>query len=107
MEEAVAEARDAGFLGDKILGSDFSFELYNHHGYGAYICGEETALLESLEGKKGLLRFKPLFPAIFGLYGKLTSINNIENFAAVTWVVNLGLVAFLARGRANKCGTKL
>ena len=76
MEEAVEEARSAGLLGDNILGSDFSFQLYNHHGYGAYICGEETALLESLEGKKGQPRFKPPFPASFGLYGKPTTINN-------------------------------
>ncbi len=69
-EEAIEEAYKAGFLGDNILGSGFSFHLYNHHGYGAYICGEETALLESLEGKKGQPRFKPPFPASFGLYGK-------------------------------------
>ena len=83
MEEAVDEARAAGYLGNNILGSDFSFQLYNHHGYGAYICGEETALLESLEGKKGQPRFKPPFPASFGLYGKPTTINNTETFASV------------------------
>ncbi|MEP7276492.1 MAG: NADH-quinone oxidoreductase subunit F, partial [Betaproteobacteria bacterium] len=77
-EEAIEEAYQAGFLGDDILGSGFSFRLYNHHGYGAYICGEETALLESLEGKKGLPRFKPPFPASFGLYGRPTTINNTE-----------------------------
>jgi NADH-quinone oxidoreductase subunit F len=81
MEEAVAEAYAAGFLGKNILGSEFSFDLYNHHGYGAYICGEETALLESLEGKKGQPRFKPPFPASFGLYGKPTTINNTETFS--------------------------
>src|SRR5438046_1968015 len=90
-----------------ILGSDFSFELYNHHGYGAYICGEETALLESLEGKKGLPRFKPPFPASFGLYGKPTTINNTETFAAVPWIVNHGADAFLALGRPNNGGTKI
>ena len=68
-EEALAEAYDAGYLGKNILGSAFSFELHAHPGYGAYICGEETALLESLEGKKGQPRFKPPFPASFGLYG--------------------------------------
>jgi NADH-quinone oxidoreductase subunit F len=70
-----------------ILGSDFSFQLHAHHGFGAYICGEETALLESLEGKKGQPRFKPPFPASFGLYGKPTTINNTETFAAVPWII--------------------
>ena len=86
-EEALAEAYDAGFLGNNILGSGFSFNLQNHHGYGAYICGEETALLESLEGKKGQPRFKPPFPASYGLYGKPTTINNTETFAAVPWII--------------------
>ena len=106
-EEALAEARAAGFIGQNILGSGFSFELYNHHGYGAYICGEETALLESLEGKKGLPRFKPPFPASYGLYGKPTTINNTETFAAVPWIVNHGADAFLALGRPNNGGTKI
>ncbi|HAJ13272.1 MAG TPA: NADH-quinone oxidoreductase subunit F, partial [Comamonadaceae bacterium] len=75
-EAALEEARAAGYLGDNILGSGFSFQLHAHHGFGAYICGEETALLESLEGKKGQPRFKPPFPASFGLYGKPTTINN-------------------------------
>jgi NADH-quinone oxidoreductase subunit F len=86
-EEALEEARAAGYLGDNILGSDFSFQLHAHHGFGAYICGEETALLESLEGKKGQPRFKPPFPASFGLYGKPTTINNTETFAAVPWII--------------------
>src|ERR1700704_1762107 len=106
-EEALAEARAAGFIGKNILGGDFSFELYNHHGYGAYICGEETALLESLEGKKGLPRLKPPFPASFGLYGKPTTINNTETFAAVPWIVRNGGEAFLNLGRPNNGGTKL
>ena len=106
-EEALAEARAAGFIGQNILGSGFSFELHNHHGYGAYICGEETALLESLEGKKGLPRFKPPFPASFGLYGKPTTINNTETFAAVPWIVSHGANAFLALGRPNNGGTKI
>jgi hypothetical protein len=72
------------------MGSEFSFQLHAHHGYGAYICGEETALLESLEGKKGQPRFKPPFPASFGLYGKPTTINNTETFAAVPFVLNMG-----------------
>ena len=106
-EEALAEAYDAGLLGDDILGSGFRFHLYNHHGYGAYICGEETALLESLEGKKGQPRFKPPFPASFGLYGKPTTINNTETFAAVPWIIRNGGDAFLNLGRPNNGGTKL
>jgi hypothetical protein len=106
-EEALAEARAAGYLGKNILGSDFSFELHAHPGYGAYICGEETALLESIEGKKGQPRFKPPFPASFGLYGKPTTINNTETFAAVPWIVRHGGDAFLALGKPNNGGTKL
>src|SRR4051812_32032012 len=107
MEEAVAEACAAGVLGQKILGCDCSFELYNHHGWGAYICGEETGLLESLEGKKGQPRFKPPFPASYGLYGKPTTINNTETFAAVPWILRNGADAFLAMGKPNNGGTKL
>ncbi|MBL8532364.1 MAG: NADH-quinone oxidoreductase subunit NuoF [Betaproteobacteria bacterium] len=106
-EEALEEARAAGLLGDRILGSDFSFQLHAHHGYGAYICGEETALLESLEGKKGQPRFKPPFPASFGLYGKPTTINNTETFAAVPWIIVNGGDAFLALGKPNNGGTKI
>src|SRR5207245_197709 len=106
-EEALAEARAAGFIGKDILGSDFSFELYNHHGYGAYICGEETALLESIEGKKGLPRFKPPFPAGYGLYGKPTTINNTETFATVPWILRHGADAFVSLGRPNNGGTKI
>ena len=75
-EAALDEARAAGHLGERIMGTDFTFQLHAFHGYGAYICGEETALLESIEGKKGQPRFKPPFPASFGLYGKPTTINN-------------------------------
>ena len=106
-EEALEEARAAGYLGKNILGSDFSFELYAHPGYGAYICGEETALLESLEGKKGQPRFKPPFPASYGLYGKPTTINNTETFAQVPWIMRNGADAFLALGRPNNGGTKV
>jgi len=106
-EEALEEARAAGFLGDKILGTDFSFQLHAFHGYGAYICGEETALLESLEGKKGQPRFKPPFPASFGLYGKPTTINNTETFASVPFIMNVGAEAYLALGKPNNGGTKI
>ena len=106
-EAALAEARSAGLLGSNILGSKFSFDLHAHHGYGAYICGEETALLESIEGKKGQPRFKPPFPASFGLYGKPTTINNTETFAAIPYIINNGGDAFLALGKPNNGGTKL
>jgi NADH-quinone oxidoreductase subunit F len=106
-EEALKEARDAGFLGSNILGSSFNFELHAVHGYGAYICGEETALLESLEGKKGQPRFKPPFPASFGMYGKPTTVNNTETFAAAPWIILNGGAAYLAVGIPNNGGTKL
>ncbi|KAB2313541.1 NADH-quinone oxidoreductase subunit NuoF [Betaproteobacteria bacterium SCN2] len=107
MERAVEEARAAGYLGDNILGSGFSFNLYNHHGYGAYICGEETALLESIEGKKGQPRFKPPFPASFGLYGKPTTINNTETLASIPYIMREGGQKFLELGKPNNGGTKL
>ncbi|QKE41531.1 MAG: NADH-quinone oxidoreductase subunit NuoF [Ferrovum myxofaciens] len=106
-EEAIDQARAAGFLGQNILGSKFSFDLFNHHGYGAYICGEETALLESLEGKKGQPRYKPPFPATYGLYGKPTTINNTETFACVPWIIRNGGEAFLQLGKPNNGGTKI
>ena len=106
-ELALAEARTAGFLGNNIMGSDFSFDLFGAHGYGAYICGEETALLESLEGKKGQPRFKPPFPASFGLYGKPTTINNTETFASVPFIIRDGGKAFAGQGIENAGGTKL
>nr|WP_315487342.1 NADH-quinone oxidoreductase subunit NuoF [uncultured Undibacterium sp.] len=106
-EEALEEARAANMLGDRIHGSEFSFQLHAFHGYGAYICGEETALLESLEGKKGQPRFKPPFPASFGLYGKPTTINNTETFAAVPFVLAMGGEAYAALGKPNNGGTKI
>ncbi|BBO60021.1 NADH-quinone oxidoreductase subunit NuoF [Mycoavidus sp. B2-EB] len=106
-EQALEQARTAGYLGAHILGSDFSFELHAHHGYGAYICGEETALLESIEGKKGQPRFKPPFPASFGLFGKPTTINNTETFAAVPFLFALGGQAYLELGKPNNGGTKI
>jgi len=106
-EAALEEARAAGFLGANIMGSNFSFQLHAAHGFGAYICGEETALLESLEGKKGQPRFKPPFPASFGLYGKPTTINNTETFAAVPWIIRNGGAAYLACGKPNNGGTKI
>ena len=106
-EGALEEAYKAGFLGENIQGSDFSFDLYAHLGAGAYICGEETALLESIEGKKGQPRFKPPFPAGFGLYGKPTTINNTETLASVPVILQNGGKWFLDMGRPNNGGTKL
>ena len=106
-ELALEEARDAGFLGDKLMGSAFNFQLHAAHGFGAYICGEETALLESLEGKKGQPRYKPPFPASYGLYGKPTTINNTETFAAVPWIIRNGGAPYLEIGKPNNGGTKI
>ena len=106
-EAALVQAREANLLGQNILGSDFSFELFAHHGYGAYVCGEETALLESLEGKKGQPRFKPPFPASFGLYGKPTTINNTETFSSVPFILRDGGQTFADIGIEKAGGTKL
>jgi NADH-quinone oxidoreductase subunit F len=106
-EEAIVEARAEGLLGANILGTSFCFDLHAAHGFGAYVCGEETALLESLEGKKGQPRFKPPFPASFGLYGKPTTINNTETFAAVPWIIRHGGQAYLECGKPNNGGTKI
>ncbi len=106
-QRALAEARAAGFLGKNILGSGWDFDLHAHHGYGAYICGEETALLESIEGKKGQPRFKPPFPASYGLYGKPTTINNTETLASIPWIMRHGGQAFLELGKPNNGGSKI
>ncbi|MEI7842658.1 MAG: NADH-quinone oxidoreductase subunit NuoF [Gallionellaceae bacterium] len=107
MEAACEEARAAGYLGNNILGSNFTFDLHNHMGYGAYVCGEETALIESIEGKKGQPRFKPPFPASFGLYGKPTTINNTETFASIPYIINNGGQKFADLGVPNSGGIKL
>jgi NADH-quinone oxidoreductase subunit F len=107
MEEAVKIARKQKILGKNIFGSDFSFEFHNVFGSGAYICGEETALMESLEGKKGQPRFKPPFPANFGLYGKPSNINNTETYASVPGILQKGGDWFLKLGKPNNGGCKL
>jgi NADH-quinone oxidoreductase subunit F len=107
MEAACEEARKAGYLGKNIMGFDFEFDLHNHSGYGAYVCGEETALLESIEGKKGQPRFKPPFPASFGLYGKPTTINNTETFASIPYIMREGGKTFADLGVTNSGGVKL
>lgn len=106
-EAALDEARAAGLLGKNILGSGFDFDIHAHQGYGAYICGEETALLESIEGKKGQPRFKPPFPASFGLYGKPTTINNTETLASIPYIIKHGGQKFLELGKPNNGGTKI
>jgi NADH-quinone oxidoreductase subunit F len=106
-EAAVQEAYDAGLLGKNILGSGIDFDLHTHHGAGAYICGEETALLESIEGKKGQPRFKPPFPAAYGLYGKPTTINNTETLASVPSIITEGAQWFLKIGKPNNGGPKV
>ena len=106
-EAALKEAYETGYLGKDILGSGVDFELYGTLGAGAYICGEETALLESLEGKKGQPRYKPPFPANFGLYGKPTTINNTESLASVPAIMRNGAQWFANFGIPNNGGVKL
>ena len=105
--EAVKEARAAGLLGDDACGSGWRFEVYVHRGAGAYICGEETALLESLEGKKGMPRLKPPFPAGSGLYGCPSTVNNVESIAVAPTILRRGAAWFAGLGRPNNTGTKL
>lgn len=107
MEAAIAEARAKKYLGNNILGSDISFELHNHLGAGAYICGEETALIESIEGKKGQPRFKPPFPANYGVFGRPTNVNNTESYASVPAILQHGGQWFLDLGKPNNGGTKI
>ena len=106
-EAALAEARAAGLIGKNILGSGVDFQLHSHLGAGAYICGEETALLESLEGKKGQPRFKPPFPASYGLYGRPTTINNTETLASIPSIMLNGGEWFLNIGKPNNGGAKI
>jgi len=107
LEKAIQEAKAAGFLGQNILGTGYSLELYVQPGGGAYICGEETALLESLEGKRGNPRIKPPFPAIAGLYGCPTVVNNVESIASVVPIVNDGGEEYAKIGIERSTGTKL
>ncbi|SNS80642.1 NADH-quinone oxidoreductase subunit NuoF [Tropicimonas sediminicola] len=107
LQAAIDEAYDAGLLGKNAAGSGWDFDLFVHHGAGAYICGEETALLESLEGKKGMPRMKPPFPAGAGLYGCPTTVNNVESIAVVPTILRRGADWFASFGRPNNAGTKL
>jgi NADH-quinone oxidoreductase subunit F len=107
LEQAIVEAKQHGFLGKNILGSGFDCEIYVQRGAGAYICGEETALIESLEGKRGNPRIKPPFPAIKGLWGCPTVVNNVETLAAVVPIMNMGGEAYSQIGVGRSTGTKL
>ncbi|MDD2869901.1 NADH-quinone oxidoreductase subunit NuoF [Neomegalonema sp.] len=107
LQAAIDECYDAGLLGKNAAGSGWDFDLYLHHGAGAYICGEETALLESLEGKKGMPRLKPPFPANAGLYGCPTTVNNVESIAVAPTILRRGASWFSSFGRDNNKGTKI
>ncbi|WP_339693566.1 NADH-quinone oxidoreductase subunit NuoF [Celeribacter baekdonensis] len=107
LQAAIDEAYDAGLIGRNACKSGYDFDVYLHHGAGAYICGEETALLESLEGKKGMPRMKPPFPAGAGLYGCPTTVNNVESIAVVPTILRRGAEWFSSFGRPNNVGTKL
>ncbi|HCA27977.1 MAG TPA: NADH-quinone oxidoreductase subunit NuoF, partial [Betaproteobacteria bacterium] len=106
-EEALEEARRAGFLGQQICGTDFNLEIFAHQGYGAYICGEEMALIESLEGKKGQPRLKPPFPAGQGVWGCPTTVNNVESISVSPTIVRRGASWFSGLGREGNVGTKI
>ena len=107
LERAIAEAYQAGLLGPDACGSGWPLDVHIHLGMGAYICGEETALIESMEGKKGLPRLKPPFPAVAGLYGCPTLVNNVETLAAIPTILRRGAGWFAALGRPNNTGTKV
>lgn len=107
LEAAIAEAYEAGLIGKDACGSGYDFDLYLHRGAGAYICGEETALLNSLEGQKGQPRLKPPFPAMVGLYGRPTTVNNVETIAVVPTILRRGPSWFADLGRPNNTGTKI
>ncbi len=106
-ENALQEARAAGYIGKNILGKGMDFDIHSHLGAGAYVCGEETALIESIEGKKGQPRFKPPFPASYGLYGRPTTINNTETLSSVPMILANGGQWFLDLGKPNNGGTKI
>ncbi|MBT4491089.1 MAG: NADH-quinone oxidoreductase subunit NuoF, partial [Rhodospirillaceae bacterium] len=107
LEAAVAEAYDAGLLGPNACGSGYAFDVFVHRGAGAYICGEETALIESLEGKKGQPRLKPPFPAGVGVWGRPTTVNNVESIAVAPTIMRRGANWFAGLGRENNTGTKV
>jgi NADH-quinone oxidoreductase subunit F len=107
LDEKIAEMEEAGFLGDKLFGTDYSLRIYTHLGAGAYICGEETALLESIEGKRGQPRVRPPFPPSFGLYGKPTVVNNVETLTNVPLILANGADWYKSMGTADSAGVKI
>jgi len=104
---AIKQASERGFLGDKIFGTDFSFNIKIKEGAGAFVCGEETALIASIEGKRGMPRLRPPYPAVKGLWGKPTNINNVETFANLPWIIMNGPAAFSSMGTDKSKGTKV
>ena len=107
LDEKIAEMEKAGYLGDNLFGKDYSLKIFTHLGAGAYICGEETALLESLEGKRGQPRVRPPFPPSFGLYGKPTIINNVETFTNVPMILANGADWYKSMGTQDSAGVKI
>jgi NADH-quinone oxidoreductase subunit F len=107
LDEKIADMEKAGLLGDKLFGTDYSLRIYTHLGAGAYICGEETALLESIEGKRGQPRIRPPFPAVYGLYGKPTVVNNVETLTNVPLILEKGADWYKSLGTADSAGVKI
>ena len=107
LEVALEQAAELGLLGENILGSGFNFTLNIKKGAGAFVCGEETALMASIEGKRGMPRPKPPFPSVSGLWGKPTNINNVETFANVPYIISQGAAAYRAIGTEKSKGTKV
>jgi NADH-quinone oxidoreductase subunit F len=107
LDKKIAEMEKAGFLGDKLFGTDYSLRIHTHLGAGAYICGEETALLESMEGSRGQPRIRPPFPAIYGLYGKPTVVNNVETLTNVPLIIEKGAEWYKSLGTADSAGVKI
>jgi len=107
LDEKIAEMEQAGYLGDKLFGTDYSLKIYTHLGAGAYICGEETAMLESLEGKRGQPRIRPPFPAVYGLYGKPTVVNNVETLTNLPPIITNGADWYKTMGTADSAGIKV
>ncbi len=107
LDEKIAEMEKAGFLGDKLFGTDYSLRIHTHLGAGAYICGEETALLESMEGKRGQPRIRPPFPAVYGLYGKPTVVNNVETLTNVPLIIEKGADWYKSLGTPDSAGVKI
>ena len=107
LDEKIAEMEQAGLLGDNLFGTDYSLRIHTHLGAGAYICGEETALLESIEGKRGQPRIRPPFPAVYGLYGKPTVVNNVETLTNLPLIVEKGAAWYKSLGTADSAGVKI